>query len=341
VSVHRCGDRRLQLAGHPAAAAGAAAEFGAGRLMQAKRLAGRALVAALAFAVAEPRGEGSDGSALLAEANARWSGARCRIRYDIEIKEGRDREGWSRSRIMLFAPAGEKPFNVIFEVSDRAALAAVLRDGRVPAATDFIGEGWRLAEPEKGRGLYLELRFAAAPAVHARWWFIGRGHVSADSFPVERLDQVERYMRIEAFAIASADQRFPTAPPSPAAPAASTPSPAAPAGPVTFAPTVRVVAVAAQPPSVSAGSEVDLILTYVVAGLPPGSQFEVVERREIVLDGQVLGSFDQRQSRAADTYTTSQRVRIPVGASPGLYSVRGAVKLAGIEANGSGLLEVK
>lgn len=279
----------------------------------------------------------------LAQANARWRGARCRIRYDIEIKKGTNKEGWSRSPIMLSSGGNEKPFNFLFEVSNRDALAGILRDGRVPAGTDFVAAGWNLVDPAKQRGLYLELRFANAP-VTARWWFIGRGHVSGDSFPLERLEQVERYLRIDAFALAAANDQLVAVPADRAVgSAAGQPAAAAPpaAAATVYKPRLRMVAVAAQPAQLEAGSEVDLVLSYVVDGIPPGASFEVVERREIALAGTVVAAFDQALSRVADTYNSAQRVRLPALAAKGLYTVRGRVTMGGVVAEATGLLEVK
>lgn len=282
----------------------------------------------------------------LARANQRWKGARCRIRYDLEIKKDRNSEGWSRSRFMLLNEPGEKPFALLFEVSDRAALGAVLRGDSVPVGTEFVVEGWHLVRPDQERGLALDMRFADAPDVVARWWFVAQGNTTPEKFPLARLEQVERYMRIQAVALAAADERLVAAAPAAAATAAAaSATAAAPAagspGPAAFKPALRLIAVAAQPAEVAAGDEIELVLTFEVGGLPPGAPFEVVERREIRSGEATVASFEQALARAAGTYTSSQRVRLPPAAAPGLYTLRARLTLAGTTAEGSALFGVR
>ncbi len=280
----------------------------------------------------------------LARVNQRWQGARCRLRYEMKIKRGRNSEGWSRAPHMMYQSPGERVLNLIFEVSDRAALerAGILRGGAIPVGTDFIAKGWGLLAPEDAKGVFLELRFADAP-VDARWLFIGQGHFSPKSFPLSRLDEVERYMRLQAFAIAAADEQLVETPKTPAASA----SPAGPGAARSgsrenaYSPMITMVAVAAQPAEAVAGGVVALVLTYEVSGIPPGARFLVVERREIDLAGHVVAQFEQKLQRVADTFTSTQQIRIPATASSGLYTVRGTATMAGLSASGTALLAVR
>lgn len=283
----------------------------------------------------------------LERANQRWKGARCRIRYDLKIKRGKNDEGWSRSPIMWYQERGEEPFHLIFEVSDRARLAAVMAGDFVPVGTEFVVEGWHLVRPGEQRGLALDMRFAAAPEVVARWWFKDEQAFSPETFPLQRLEQVERYMRIQAVALAAADERLAAVPAAGSAESAASKSGAAPAPAPSpspsgaFKPFVKLLAAAVQPAQIAPGGEIDLVLSYEIGGVPPGAAFEVFERREILTGETSIARFEQPLARGAGTYTSSQRIRLPPQAARGLYTLRASIDLAGVSASGKALFAVE
>jgi len=305
-----------------------------------------------------PSIEAATEPAVVTRANQKWREAHCTIRIAVPLKKGKNSEGWTRSPIfgVGFVPVstpigthmnagtakGERPFYYTMEVSDRDALAPLLSGNAIQPGTRFIAEGWFLSQPEKPAGPYLQLRFEAMPQVKARFWFLPRGSFGgADSFPIAQFEPVERYLRIEAFKLEAADERLTevAAVTVPAAPAAvQAPAPAVASTP--FKPSVRMLAVSSQPAQVRAGDEMEIVLTYVVEGIPPGTSFEVVERREILRGEAVTGTFDKPLGREAGTFTSKQRVRIPASAPAALYHVHGTVTMVGISSSSTALLEV-
>lgn len=287
-------------------------------------------------------GVGARGDAL-EEANRLWRGATCTLLAPIEIKSGKDADGWSRSPHYGMYEELERPFFWTFWVSNRSALAPLLRGDLLPPGTVLTAKGWRLIEPERGMGVTLDMRLRDAP-VDVRWQFQRRGSFGRDSVPLDRLEQVERYLRIELFEVE------PSRPPVElAAPVASSPShaaarpstpPAAAATPAPFKPSIEVLAVSARPARAAAGDSVDLVAVYRVAGLPPGTFFEVTERREIFLGDRRLQNLEETFHRAGDEYTSSWTVRLPPTLGPGLYRFVFHVTLAGLRADGESLFEV-
>jgi hypothetical protein len=274
----------------------------------------------------------------LNEANAFWRGAACALRIPIEIKSGRDGAGWSRSpHFGLYDPL-ERVLFWTFWVSDRAALAPVLRGAVLAPGTMFEARGWRLLKPRAEEGVTLELRLRDAP-VDARFEFQRRGSVAHDSLPLSRLDQVERYLRLEVFQCerAPAPPSAPAAVPAPApALAAAPPSAAA----TSFKPELEVLAVSVRPPRAAPGDTVDLVAVYRVRGVPPGTFFEVAERRDILRGEQRLQRLEHSVARSADEYTSSWPVRLPEGLAPGVYRLAFEALLAGLSARGEALFEV-
>lgn len=127
--------------------------------------------------------------------NQRWQGKRCHLRVEARIRRGKDRRGWSASEWMK-APTlpGDQRLEFRILVSDRAALAngGYLRRNRsIRPGTIFRSGGWRLSDPDRQRGLVLDLEFEQVP-VQARMVFRG-GDRLAD------LEDVERIARVELF----------------------------------------------------------------------------------------------------------------------------------------------
>jgi len=294
----------------------------------------------LLLALAAPARAAGDDPAL-ARANQRWAGAACTTRYPIPIKKKVDSEGASRSPLWtLPSTKGEKNLGLVYTVSSRAAIAGLLIGGEIPAGTDLVSLGWSLSRPDAEEGLGLSLRFRDAPA-ELRMGFIP-AFGSADSLPLARLEQVERYARLEAFVCAAADERLVEAPAAvaPAAPArppaAVAPAPRAHEGPVT----VKLHAVAVRPPRVEAGGTIELVLTYEVAGGRPDAAAEVVERREILSGESVLRTLETPIARPAGVHSSGQSLRLPATLEPGLYTLRGSVLAGGREAGATALFEV-
>ncbi len=303
-------------------------------------LTGAAALVVLAL-VTPPRAAGVEPS--LARANQRWGGAACATRYPIPIKKKVDREGASRSPLwMLPSTKGEKNLGLVYTVSSRAAIAGLLIGDEIPAGTQLVSLGWSLSRPEAEEGLGLSLRFRDAPA-ELRVGFIP-AFGSADSLPLARLEQVERYARLEAFVCAAADERLTeppaTSPPVPHVPArppaAVAPPPRAPAA--SFA--LQLHATAVRPPSVAAGGTIELVLTYELVGGGLDGPLEVVERREILRSERVLRTLESPLVRPAGVHSSAQSLRLPSTLEPGLYTLRGSVLAGGREAIATALFEV-
>ena len=223
----------------------------------------------------------------------RWNGNRCQIRFPAKIKKGK---GWVNGDWML-APAlpGDKDLYVRLSVSDRNRLeqAGFLSGGKdIRAGTYFIAEDWRLKDPDKGRGMFLDLRFEELP-VQARLEFRGGVRLS----DIERIEQVAR---IELFQLHG-------------------PPEAAPGNP---APQFRIASATVNPTVARPGEEIELLVTYSVplAG-------DVKELREIHLDGRMIAGFPLQRQRQAGSYTSSHKVTIKAGTAPGMYTYRVQVDL--------------
>ncbi len=274
----------------------------------------------------------------LADANLRWANATCVLRYAVPIKKGVDDDGASRSPIMRVpSPRGEKQVHIVFTVSDRAGLAAILRDGEIPAGTVFLARGWDLSRPESEEGLGLQLRFRDAP-VEMRVGFIGRWG-STDSFSLAGLYQVEKYLRIDAFQVRAADEVLAAAPA--AALVAAPPVSAAPAPPPQPARLeVLLHAAAVRPTQVAAGGEVELILTYELGGGGVGALAEVQEKREIWFGDRLLRTLETPAARGLGAHHSGQRLRLPASLGPGVYKLRGCVAASGSASCVDALFEV-
>jgi hypothetical protein len=270
--------------------------------------------------------------------NRRWKGARCQIRFPIEIKKDRDDNGWSHSD-WLKAPSlpDDKELKIRLLVSDREALVRsgylsqkkVLRPG-----TAFIAQGWRLENPNKEKGLMLDLRFESLP-IQARMEFKGGDRL-------DDLELVEQAMRIDLFQLYEVSQpvlntqKIPEPEPVKKERVAEQSTPTQ-----SYDPSVKILAASVQPAQVSRGGKIELIITYVIGGLPPGSGFEVVEKRDIKSGEKVMGSFDDRKSRLSGTYTTTHKIDVAANTAPGVYTFQAVVNLAGKTSEASALFEVR
>jgi hypothetical protein len=98
--------------------------------------------------------------------------------------------------------------------------------------------------------------------------------------------------------------------------------PSAPGGPP-----IAIRSVNVRPSRVAPGQEVVFAAVYDVAGVA----VQVVERREIVKDGQVLASWEDAFMRSPGETSSEKPVRVASQASPGSYTARLTVLAGGSE----------
>jgi hypothetical protein len=274
----------------------------------------------------------------LEQANQRWAGASVRTRIPLGFNKGPDDNGfyWSGAGGLNVVDANGKPsFNVYPKVDNRGALRLV--DGDLAAGAALVVEGWRLQKPKDNEGAYLVLRFRDQPAT-MRVEFKTKSAFGTSGFPMNRLSEVEQFIRLNVFEVTTADEQLTAAAAGPPPRAAPSPSEAAAA---VFNPSLKILAVSVQPATVPRGSQPELVVHYEVAGLPAGA-FEVRETRELWQGERRLlraeASFPREGGRA---YTSTQRATVPAAAAPGLYELRVQVTLAGVTADGKALFEVR
>jgi hypothetical protein len=292
-----------------------------------------ALTAALAFV--SMTGFASDASAL-AEANARWRGARCRTRQEITVRKKADGDGWSRSEWLWYG--GKKGGNerVLVLFTNASAIHARYPSGTIPPGVDLVGVGWATEKPDGKGDLYLELEH---PGVGAR----ARVYYYADwvgRVPASRLGEFERWARLELFDIVSTpeeslDDMAPVAPPvayatTPAAAAPSAPGPAE----------VRVLAASVEPARAPPGAEVALRIVYSVSGPSPGAEVAVVEQRIVKRGGSVLTTLRAETRRAAGIHESTQKLKLPPDVVPGVFEVEARVASGGREAAAAAVFQV-
>ncbi len=294
----------------------------------------------------------------LEEANDRWAGAACTLQIPLEFKKKPDKDGWLATRhIVVPGPytvhpitkkvrcsscaKGELPFAYMLRVSDRNALAGLLRGREIPAGTEFIVRSWRALSQE--RGFILELEFRDAP-VTARFYFAMTPKDLKEGMNWDRLAQMEQFMRIQIFRLIAADEGLETMI---EAPVTAETRLAAPANPepvsasANYRPEVEVESVSVNPPKFSAGAEIEFVVTFTLAGLPPGATFEVTVQHEIWQDQILIATLPEQVGYAVGIHTNSRTVRSDPGQSPGLYTLRTTVTFVGIAATQSALFIVE
>jgi len=296
----------------------------------------RVAVWALWAGVLAPHAFAATAEKELRELTERWAGAICVLRIPMRIQE-KDGEGWSHSPPYMVDREGEKPFHIRLRVSDADALRARWSSDEVPAGAVLVVEGWRADRWGAFGGFDLDMRFRDLP-VRARFEFLaGRGF----SLKPDRLVQLERYVRIDACQVSFPSEALPARPAAaaPEAPAAAvgSGSSTAPA----YVPALRLLAASVQPARIGPGDEIALVVNYALEGLPPGAGFEVQETRELLSGDRSLTTLEDRVTRAAGTYTSSQRMRVPESLAAGLYRFRVRVRVAGLEAGGEAVFVVE
>ncbi len=89
---------------------------------------------------------------------------------------------------------------------------------------------------------------------------------------------------------------------------------------------VRIEDTSAHPTSVRAGDKVELRATYALLGLPADGRVDLLERREISRDGQIVGNPEVTESKGGGTYTSTVPLFLPADAAPGKYTVRTTIQ---------------
>ncbi len=302
----------------------------------------RASSLALAAATAVPSmaGLAADASAL-DEANRRWLGARCRTRQEITVKKKADGDGWSRSEWLWYGEKKGGNERVLVLFTNAAAIHARYPGGTIPPGVDLVGVGWATEKPDGKGDLFLELEHPGVGArarvfYYADW--VGR-------VPPSRIGEFERWARLELFEILSTPEESldaVAAPPTVAVPPATRggSSQASPLVPAPGAVEVRVLAASVEPARAPPGAEVGLQIVYSVAGLAPGSEAEVSEQRVVRRDAAVLTTLRSVARRAAGVHQSTQKLRLPIDLTPGVYEVEARVVAGGKEATGAAVFQV-
>src|SRR5262245_10885239 len=148
-------------------------------------------------------------SLTLDAANARWQGAKCELLMPVDVKKGADAEGWHHSgRILVAAPGKRKGFYLHVNVSQPETLGMFYSGKSVQPGVTAVSGGWKLQKPEEGKGPYLEVQSDRAPA-KARVEFQAMGSFSSSGFPLDRLGEIEQYVRLNLFKVtAAADEEL-------------------------------------------------------------------------------------------------------------------------------------
>lgn len=94
-------------------------------------------------------------------------------------------------------------------------------------------------------------------------------------------------------------------------------------------PRLELDQVSALPSSVRPGNKVDLQAKYTISDLPPNAKVNVTETREILRNGQVVGTAQATAAHGNGTYTTNVPLMLPATAQPGEYEIRITVNTPG------------
>lgn len=96
---------------------------------------------------------------------------------------------------------------------------------------------------------------------------------------------------------------------------------------------VRIEAAEVQPAQIRPGETVNLNMRFAVLIPNPQQMVLVAERRQIFLNGSVVGDSTLQVQRQGGTWTSSQPVTLPPNAASGSYRVAMSVKAEGTEAS--------
>ena len=324
------------------------------------------VVLLLAAALATDAADARETTVSLERLNQRWEGASARLRVPIKIKRGEN-----RSPMYEYRKKKEKTFGFRLLVSDRKAIEHLLIDDHLPPGTPFRVVGWHDGSESEKPGLQLALEFRGARAT-ATMRFIAQWHFSYASLPLKRLESIERYLRVQMFSLAAVDEQLlnvpldatyqPTRGASPTRPThtqspslednpfapvrspATTNSGSAPQGtnetpsPQDRAVSLRSASVVPVMPTV--GEPLDLIVVYEVSGLTPGAVVAVLERREILFDGEVRRTLEETVERSNGTFTSKTTLQLPSGVPAGSYRARFTLVVDGEEQTRNALFQI-
>lgn len=258
--------------------------------------------------VAPAPGEFHDEPAPFAQVNERWRGASCTWRYNWKFSADGYEQGWGHTGWTRFAPAGAPGFYSRLWVSDRKAVARLLRNGRLPAGTRFTCLGWGYTNPSERRGVALFMKFRDVDAYGAHvFWPLD--NLYGINLPVSLLDEAERYTRLYVVQVTPPDERMIVGK------RLDKPKPA-----------IRVERVSVQPASSRPGRRVTVEAAYRISGV--SEPVEIMEHRIVHYRGWELARFRMKATRRPGSYVSRQRIQIPARAEPGEYEVRLVVEAA-------------
>jgi len=256
------------------------------------------------------------------EANQRWAGAVCRLRFPTRVSEAGPFQAFAGRN--HHPRAGSKDLFTKMLVNDQSALRPLTNDDVVLPGTEFLVRGWGPRERGGKKGAALYLRFTDVP-VDARLIIAEAktfGHL--DNLSPKYFNEAEAFMRTEAFRCAFADEQLVNVP--------GTDSGMSP--PADSTPALELTTVRLAPAEVASGGEINVILEYEVANLPAGSSVAVIEQRRLIRDGRELAVFDHEAQRTTGSFVSRQPLRVATDAPPGYYDVEGSAYIAGSTTSG-------
>lgn len=269
----------------------------------------------------------------LEEANRRWAGARCRSRIPITLKDAKPKDGWVKCEWIYRTPEGGNE-HVRVRVTGWDEIRGRYLGGTLPAGTEFIAVGWK-TEKSKDRGkLFLELEHAElgarARVYYCKSWV---GLVAA-----KELAEFERWARLSMFEIVESpsEQLITVAAPAPAVPSTmpTASGPPAAAG-------LAILGTTTEPLAVSPGQTIDLVVTYEVTGVAPGNEIEVLERRVILREGEILTTLEAAVRRGPGTHRSTQSLTVPASIAPGVFQMQVRFSGAATEVSDETLFQVR
>ena len=269
----------------------------------------------------------------LSQAQGWWRGARATLKRDVTFILDRKKGVLvGEMTVPLAKPvrgAPNKDFRILFLLKDTAQSRRALRDGIWSAGSSAIALGLktegRSGDTGDKKDLILALRVQEDGDLTVRlecvrWWTLSGAN---DCTAAGMLGRAEPYLRAYFFELGTAR--------------AAVRTPAAPE--TTAGPGVSVLAVSARPSEVAPGSAVELVVNYKVEGAP--SEVEVRERRVVKFGDKTIADLPSTVTRPSGTFTSSQKLKVPAAAPPGIYRIRATVSAGPDSAEGSALFEVK
>ncbi len=89
---------------------------------------------------------------------------------------------------------------------------------------------------------------------------------------------------------------------------------------------IRIEETLNHPNTVKPGEKVDLTVTYAVLGVPEDGQIDLVEKREITHNNELVGNPEVTVARSGGTFTSKVPLYLPQDARPGLYKVKTTIQ---------------